>query len=490
MKKSIPLSKSTLMRGMQCQKNLWLHLYQSNLEPKPDAATQMQFDEGNEVGELARKHFNGGELINEPYWEFEKAHAATQALIKNGSTIIFEAAFLVDGLFARADILKKDKNGWHLIEVKKSARVKDYHYQDAAVQTHIIELAGLKISSVSIMHINNKVTYPELNGLFNIEDITVEVRSLQKIIQETIIASKSVALARYEPKIKIGPQCLEPFECPFKQYCWKNVPEESVFALPNLHTNKKWELFRSGKIAIKDLDASKFKDNTRRAIEATKANKVFVDNKAIINELKKWEWPLYFFDFETLGPAIPRYNGTHPYDQIPFQFSCHVLKSPESNTLEHFEYLHTESSDPRAPLIDAMFKGFGGVGSIVAYNQSFEIGVIKKLIEFDKNQELPLLSLIERFVDPLPIFRAHVYHPEFLGSFSIKSVGPALIGPKLSYKNLPINDGGNAQAVADQLLKGKLSDADSTVAVANLLEYCRQDTLAMAELVKWLFSIV
>lgn len=482
------LSKTSLMSGLQCPKSLWLNLNRKELAAEVDTATQMQFDEGNEVGELARKHFGKGDLIDFKYWEYEKAHNATQELIKGGSKVIFEAAFLVDGLYARADILKEDKNGWHMIEVKKSTSVKDYHYNDAAIQTHIVEASGLKLKSISIMHINNEAIYPDLDDLFVTEEITDEVQALQKEVAKKIKELKLVAASKTEPKIKIGPQCSDPFDCPFKAHCWKSVPKYSVFDLPTLSQDKKWELFNGSEKTINDLDPTEYKNLVKRAIEVTQSKKNYIDKKAISAEFKNWQWPLYFFDFETIGPAIPRYDGTKPYGQIPFQFSCHVWANQKSKSLTHFEYLHTNNTDPRDELISAMLKGLGKAGSIVAYNQGFEINVIKKLAEYDKKNKKALLALIDRFVDPLPIFRAHVYHPDFLGSFSIKSVAPALIGDKLNYDNLEVGDGSTAQAWAEQILRGKLPAKDFDKTVCNLLEYCRQDTMAMVELVKWLMK--
>jgi hypothetical protein len=482
------LSKTSIMSGLQCSKSLWLNLNHKELAAEVDTATQMQFDEGNEVGELARKHYGNGDLIDLKYWEYEKAHSATQELIKGGSKVIYEAAFLVDGLYARADILKKEKNGWHMIEVKKSTSVKDYHYNDAAIQTYIVESTGLKLKSISIMYINNEVIYPDLAELFATQDITSEVRALQKDIAKKIKELKLVAASKAEPKIKIGIHCSDPFDCPFKTHCWQKVPEKSVFDLPTLSQEKKWELYYGGKKKIDDLDSTKYKSLVKRAIEVTQSKKNYIDKKVIATELEKWQWPLYFFDFETIGPAIPRYSGTKPYDKIPFQFSCHVWASQKAKTLEHFEYLHTEGSDPREGIISAMLSGLGSKGSIVAYKQSFEIGVIKKLAEFDQKNSKNLLALIGRFVDPLPIFRANVYHPDFLGSFSIKSVAPALIGDKLNYDNLDVGDGSTAQAWAEQILRDKLPAKDFDKIVGHLLEYCRQDTMAMVELVKWLFK--
>lgn len=483
------LSKSRLMRGVQCSKSLWLSIHRPEWERGADTATQMQFDEGNEVGDLARNLEGKGTLISNEYWDFEGAHKSTQEAIFNGAKVIFEASFLNDKFFARADILKKDRNAWHLIEVKKSTQVKEYHIQDSAIQASIIEAAGIKLKSISIRHINNQCEYPNLKDLFTTVDITEEVRSIQKQMQKTIFELKEV-LSGDEPKIRIGPHCSDPFDCTFKYKCWNKVPQNSVFDLPTIRSKKKWSLFESGYIKISDLDSDDFDGLTKRAIETTTSGKPFVDSKAIKANLKNWEWPLYFFDFETIGPAIPRYKGTSPYSQIPFQFSCHVWDSLKSTKLNHFEYLHQEATDPRAGVIEAMLKGLGTNGSIVAYNKAFEIGVIKKLAEHDKKNRKQLLDLVDRFVDPLPVLKESVYHADFLGSFSIKYVAPALLGSKLSYEGLEIADGSSAQAWAEQILRGKIKGVDLDKVVENLLKYCRQDTLAMVELVKWLFKEV
>lgn len=484
------LSKSKLMRGVQCEKNLWLTLHKPELEPETDKATQKQFDEGNEVGEKAREIEGKGLLIDNDYWDYSGAHKRTQDAIASGVTPIYEAAFLADDGFARADILKKTKTGWHLIEVKKSTGVKDYHFQDAAIQTAIIESSGLKLKSISIRHINNEMLFPDIKNLFTTVDVTDDVRSLQIEIKSKIKHLHGIIKMTKEPNVEISSHCNEPFGCAFKDYCWKHVPEKSVFDLPQLATKKKWELFNKDIQRITDLDPKNYKGVIRRAIEVTKSKKLFVDSKGIASELKQWKWPLYFFDYETIGPAVPRYDNTKPYAQIPFQFSCHVWSNAKTKNLDHFEYLHTDPSDPRPFIIKAMLKDFGKKGSIVAYNKSFEIGVIKRLVEFDKKNKDALLALCERFVDPLPIVKESVYHPDFLGSFSIKSVAPALIGNKFSYEGLIIGDGGAAQSAAELVLSGQAKGKEKDQIVEDLLKYCRQDTLAMVEIVKWLMGRV
>jgi predicted RecB family nuclease len=508
--KSTILSKSKLMDGLQCEKKLWLLKNKPDLEAEVSAATQMQFDEGNEVGVLAQEHFGKGVVVDCDYWDYDQAVKLTSAFIKAGETTIFEASFKFDSFFSRADIFNFNvkKKAWDIIEVKKSTSVKDYHLLDSAIQTWIIIKSGFKVNSVSLMHINNQCESPNLQDLFTLEDITNDVMELIPTVENKARSLLQTVTKKTEPKIKIGPHCDDPFECNFKDHCWMSVPERSVFDAPGIKTLKKWDLYNSGITQITDLNPDDFKEKTKRAIEVTKKNKLWVDKAAIKSELKNWTWPLYFFDFETIAPAIPRYQNTKPYQQIPFQFSCHVwhdktntkITSKQSdfkNTLDHFEYLHTEATDPRPFIISAMLKGLGTTGSIVAYNKSFEVGVIKKLAEYDKKNSSKLLKLIDRFVDPLPIFQNHTYHPDYLGSFSIKAVAPALLGSALSYDDLIIGNGQDAQVYANILLSGFADDDVSNAndklitkdqMIESLLTYCQQDTLAMVELVKWLIS--
>jgi predicted RecB family nuclease len=483
------LSKSKLMQGLQCEKLLWLSLNEPELQTEVSDSQQMQFDEGNEVGELARKLEGKGVMIDNEYWDYVGAAKKTQEYIENGEKLIFEAAFLKDDLFFRADILKKTKKGWHLIEVKKSTSVKPEYIQDTAIQTFIIESSGIKLESINLRHINNEMVYPDFSNFFETVDITEEVRAELANIKKEISSLKKTIKETKEPKMPIGEHCSSPYECAYKEHCWKKVPDFSVFDLPSMKSDTKWEHYNKKIIKIDQLDAGKFKGATKRAIEVTQSGKTFADKKEIAAELKQWIWPLYFFDFETINPAVPKFKGISPYNQMPFQYSCHVWKDEKDKTLSHFEFLHTENSDPRESLIKAMLKHLGKKGSIVAYNKTFEITAIKKLAEFDKKNSDALMALTERFVDPLPIFRSHVYHPEFRGSFSIKSVAPALIGEKLNYDNLEIGDGLTAQLMASLVMFGKPDKKEKEKIIQDLLIYCKQDTQAMVDIVKWLMKV-
>ncbi len=443
------LSKSTLVKGFQCPKALWLKLNKPELEGEADPGTQKRFDEGKEVGEAARKLFPKGILIDREYYEITEAIEDTNIAIKKGEKIIMEASVGTDDLYARADILKKGKKGWNLVEVKMGVSAKPEYVEDVAIQAQILTEAGIKLESVSLMHLNRECVHPDLSNLFLTQDVSDEFKEIQPRIAKKIEELRKVAKQKTEPKIAVGDQCDDPYECAFKDYCWKGIKQYKPVG--------------------------------------TKS-KAKVDVAALRIALKDWVFPLYLFDFETIGPAIPRYKGCSPYAGVPFQFSCHVLSNPDSTKFDHFEYLHQEASDPRPGIIEGMLRGLGSNGSIVSYNKGFEIGVIKKLAAFDSKSSKKLLALIPRFVDPWPVIKKTVKHPDFVEGYSLKVVAPALIGKEYNYENLGIQGGDAAQAFAEKILKGQLDKQSRKKVINDLLEYCRQDTMALVLLAKWLFD--
>ena len=442
------ISKSNLVIGMQCEKALWLKLHKPKVASSIDPGTQQRFEEGTQVGIEARKKFPKGYLVEKEYFQLDEAIADTKTAMKKGHKIIMEAAFATDTLLARPDIIQKKGNAWDLIEVKMGLSAKTEYIRDVAIQSHILSSAGIKIKSSSIMHLNRDCIYPDFSNLFETTDVTEEVSDMESDIKDSINELVIVSKSDEEPDVEVGDHCDEPYECAFKEYCWKG----NQCADSNSYVSK----------------------------EKPKINK-----KIIKEEFKDWEYPLYFFDFETIATAIPRFKGLSPYKGVPFQFSCHVKRTPKSK-LEHFEYLHTENSDPRPKLISALLNGIGKKGSIVSYFKSFEIGEIKKLAEFDSKNRNQLLSLIDRFVDPLPIVREAVSHSNFANGFGLKVVAPTILGKKFDYSNFEIGDGGTAQSLANALIFGSLKKTEKEKIIKNLLEYCRQDTMAMVELVGWM----
>ena len=197
------------------------------------------------------------------------------------------------------------------------------------------------------------------------------------------------------------------------------------------------------------------------------------------------EYPIHFLDFETDNPAIPRFEGLHPYQQFPFQYSCHVLQQDGSVT--HHEYLHTNTSDPRKPLLESLITHISACGSVVVYSASFEQKVLENLALSFSEHASSLQSIIDRLWDQLDIFRYHYMHPDFCGSNSLKDVLPVLV-PSLCYEDLDVQDGLEAQVVWNLMLN-TTNETKKSEMIEHLKAYCGLDTLATVEIHKVLCEL-
>ena len=487
------LSKSQYIRGLQCHKSLWLYKNRPELRDMPDREQELLFNTGHTVGELAKELFPNGIEVKFDASNSKGMINRTKELISAGTEVIYEATFSENGIFAMADILVKKADGWDMYEVKASTSVKSYHLDDAAIQWYALSKA-IKLNRAYIVHINNQyVREGELNveELFSVEDITDLVQDGQFSIEPNLEEMENV-LSGDIPNIDIGVQCDDPFSCDFSSHCWKHIPTPSVFNLYWMNKSKKFEMYYEGIVAYEDIPADySLNDTQRLQVETSKTREPYIDKKIIKDFLETIQYPINFFDFETFQNAIPRFNDQRPYQQIPFQYSLHILH--QDGTLEHKEFLGDENSDPRKDLIEHMLEDITATGSIIAYNQSFEMSRIRELASYDESRKDELLALNERFIDLIIPFRNRgYYHPDFNGSFSIKSVLPALFpdDPELDYKKLgSIQNGSDAMDTFANLhlLKDK-SQIDEIK--KDLLAYCRLDTLAMLRIWEKLCTLV
>ena len=351
------------MSGLQCHKRLWYE--ENHPERAADISISQQriFDQSKKIGILAHRHFPEGVHINAEIPDI--ALRQTESIINRGESCLFEAAFRFNSVFARCHILQKDEKGWRIIEVKASTSVKEEHLHDLAVQKYVLIKQGLPISGTQLMHINRECVYPDLSNLFTIEDVTDQVDSLMNNVPDYIETFKTILGRDVEPDVLIGEQCDKPNPCPFKAYCWKDVPEKSIFAIPGLRWQKKKELIEKGIFSLKCLpDDLSLSQKQRTYVNSVLADQPEIDNMAIRQLLSDLEYPIHFFDFETDNPAVPRFQGLSPYQHFPFQYSCHVLQP--DGVVTHHKYLHTDMSDPRFPLVESLLRDFsyGGMDRI------------------------------------------------------------------------------------------------------------------------------
>lgn len=473
------LSKSRILAGLQCPKRLYLQVHHPELLVE-DPGAERRFAIGHQVGEIARDLYPGGRLI-EHEDNLSLALTETRQLLVAGESLLFEAAFEHDGVLIRTDILINDAKGYQFIEVKSSTEIKAYHWLDCAVQSWVLEGAGYTVSSASVAYINRNFVYPgnrEYQGLLITDDVTSSVNALKADLPRQVTELRAV-LDGSTPAITPGDQCYDPFDCPFIDVCSPMTTEYPVTLFPR---GKKVaeELLAEG---IKDIrqipEGYLHKEQFERIRRVTVSGEYELDSQ-LSETLHGLDWPRYYLDFETMTFAVPIWKATRPYEQLPFQWSCHT--EPQSGVLEHAEYLDTTGISPMRPFTESLIAQLGDTGPIIVYS-SFEATRLRELAKRFPDLADALQGVIDRLVDLLPLTRDHYYHPAMKGSFSIKAVLPT-VASELDYKNLnDVHDGTEAQVAYLEMVDEDTTEARKAQLQQALLEYCKLDTLAMAKLV-------
>ncbi|MBK8173474.1 MAG: DUF2779 domain-containing protein [Sandaracinaceae bacterium] len=445
----------------------------------PNPARKALFERGHVVGDLARSYVPDGILIGGPPLTLEERVRETRDAIDRGAQVIYEASFLEDGVFVAVDILERNADGYSLMEVKSTLSVKDQHIPDIAVQLHVLERAGLKVMRAELMHLNKACRYPNLTNLFLREDVTNAARAWCADLSDRI-RDLRLTLSGELPSVPVGSHCDEPYECAFKDRCWPPMPEHSVMTLFGIRKKKASELVSSGCPTIHDLPASyKSTGAVARQIASVKSGELVVEHGLML-ALSAFTTPIAFLDFETVMPAIPCWNECSPFDQIPVQFSVHVV---DECGLRHHSWLADGAEDPRPALADALILACKNTGTVLAYYASFEKARLHELAKALPTRAAELLEIKSRVEDLHPVVRDYTYHPAYGGSFSIKSVLPALV-PGLGYDDLDVADGQAAAALLERVLldANQLPAAEMLALREALLQYCERDTYGMFKL--------
>jgi hypothetical protein len=475
------LSKSAFMNGLNCERFLWVYQNERERLPEPDESTRALFDQGHEIGKRAKSLYPDGIEID---WSSgHEAGIARTAAVVSERKPIFEAGFQDGMTHARADILKPSAGGkWDLIEVKSSTEVKEEHLEDVAFQKHVYEGAGIRIGRCSVMHVDK--TYVrrgnvDVHRLLKAEDVTSDIKPLAADLPDKIKRQLKVMAQPAPPDADIGKKC---DDCVFQDECWSFLPDRHVFLL-HYPGQKPQDLMARSILALRDIPESyplSHKQSIQVACE--KSGEPHVEPRGIQAFLRKLKYPLYLLDFETFMTAIPPYDDLSPYEQVPFQYSLHVVQAP-GRRAEHYAYLSEGKSDPRPEVLDGLKSQLGRAGSIVAYNASFEIRVLQSCIGRFPRYGSWLESILPRFVDLYAPFRDfHYYHPDQEGSASLKYVLPAMTG--LSYERFEISEGGEASLRFREMAFGSVTEARKKAIRSALETYCHQDTEGMIEILK------
>jgi hypothetical protein len=438
------LSKTKLLSFAQCPKRVWLETYSPELEelsPEHDARQTM----GERVGAIARELYGrgAGHVVS-----FDRGLRAaieqTRALVAAGGTEpIFEATFDHDGVSVRVDVLDRSQPAPRVIEVKSSTRVKDHHLDDCAIQAYVLGQAGFAPRAVAVATIDSTFVYAgdgRYEGLLAENDVTELVRERTDAIGARVVAARATLASLDEPNDVVGPQCQSPVRCQFIGYC---APPAAA-PLPTV---------KGGRVG-------------RELVELARA----------------LPYPRYYLDFETVATAIPFFAGTRPYEALPFQWSCHVETAP--GKLEHREFLDVSGAAPMRGAAESLVKKLDDVGPILVYT-NYERRVMTELAIRFPDLAAPLGALIERLVDLHPPLRQFYDHPALGGSWSLKAVLPT-VAPDLNYGSLgEVQNGMAAQSAYLEAIAATTPEARRTTLRQALIDYCRQDTLALVRLVEF-----
>lgn len=481
------LSKSKLLAYRQCPKRLWLEVHKPDLVQNSPAA-EGRFKTGHQLNDIARRIYdpeNTGALIDINTEGFPEALARSKNLLAT-SEPIFEAGFTAAGGLAFADIMMPVRSGaqkaWRMIEVKSATSVKDYHRDDAAIQSYIARQADVPLTAIAIAHIDSSFIYQgdgNYIGLITEQDISDEAFARADEVKTLLSDAHIAADARTEPAITTGSHCTDPFECGFLTYCRasETQPEFPVEWLPRLQKKEVKDFIETKSITdMRDVPDDYLTDLQRRVKHHTLSGQPYFDAEAAARELQQHGTPASFLDFEAVQMGIPVWKGTRPYQQIPFQFSLHrILPSGE---ITHAEFLDLSGHDPCRPFAEALAAACDNTDPVFVYNQAFEKTRIAELAARFPDLAGPLLAINERIVDLLPVARKHYYHPAQKGSWSIKAVLPT-VAPELDYADLEgVKDGTMAidaylEAVNPQTQPVRKDDIGR-----QLLAYCKRDTYA------------
>jgi hypothetical protein len=488
MSKKTIISKSKYLAGLQCPQLLWHHYNAPDAFPQIDATKQAIFDIGHRVGDLAKGLHPDGEEVP---WnrDLAKTTVETQKLLLQRKPI-FEASFEVDGCYCRADIMvPREGNAWDLYEVKSATKVKDINIADVAFQTYVIERSGITLDRLFLVHIDNSyvrqgVIDPE--GIFHPEDVTSQARTLLPEV-ESKVAAMHGTIAGDCPHIAIGEHCSDPYDCDLWDQCSQFLPKFDVGQLYRARKKKVFELISKGITGLGEVPPSELSTGQLVQQQVVQSGQTHVEREPIRAWLDGLEYPLHCFDFETMNPAVPFFDGTRPYQQIPFQFSLHILEK-EGAVPHHVEFLAESPGDPRPALLEAL-SAIGPTGMILAYNMGFERRILRELAEDFPSQSTFLSDLDGRFQDLItPFNNFWYYNADQRGSCSLKYMLPVMTGT--TYEGMEISEGGQAMREYVRVVYGDVSTEDKERVLGALGEYCQQDTKALLDILGALRAIL
>jgi len=494
------LSKSEFMMFLKHPAWLWLKKHDKSKIPEPDENLRALFDDGNLFESYAEKLFPDavtlGYKINGIFNgnRYKVLPELTKKELQKDTKVIFQGRFEVDNLTAIFDVLERvGDNTFDLYEIKSSTSVKPEHIPDLAFQTIVLEKSGLKIRNLYVIHVNNnyvrKGDIDPMKLCSEKEDVTKDVR---EIIGETLNnIGEAFKIINMKNMPDVSPRHLKQGSMEEWLEVYKLVngefPKYCMYNLCGLTAKKVGLLEDMGVKLINEVPPDfELTERQQQQVTALKEGRQ-INIKEISDFLSKFEYPLHFFDYETFSGVIPAFDGIRPYQQVPFQYSLHILDK-QGGELIHKEYLHTENSNPVPTLVKKMMEDFEGKGTVLVWHESMEKGKNEQMAKMFTEYEPFLLNINDRILDlKIPFSKGWFTDADFFGSASLKAVAPVIIS-KPSYSDLKISNGVTAQRVwMETVFQGKNKETKDKI-MEDMRKYCGLDTEIMVHILKVLES--
>jgi len=487
------LSKSTLIRSIQCSKSLYLYKNFYSLRDKPSTVQQQKFDRGHRVGKLAHLLFPDGKDCSPPNpFSYDESIAATKLLVHQQFPAIYEAAFKYNGILAALDILTFENGKWYAYEIKSSLRISATYLLDAAIQYHIITRSGLPLEDFFIVTINNEYAFDgtlDVQSYFKKTSVLAEIKERLPFVEQAIDNAIVTLQQTTVPDVPIGAHCTKPYPCDFQGYCWANIAKDSIWYLPGISMQEKSNFTEMGINTIDQIhERDELNSRQRVIIDSMRNGKPHIIQDKLNAFLSEIKYPLYYFDVEAFQPAVPLFVNTKPYERIPFLYSLHYKENAESE-LQHVSYISPVGADDRINFVKHFLNATEKEGKILVFNTLMEKGVLFRLMNDFPQYKKEILDRINRIIDiEIPFKELYYYHPAQQGSFSLKAIGNALLS-RNEFSNSQVKSGEEAMAVYNELFywteKKEIEEK-----LKHLQKYCYTDTYVLYETVDALKKLI
>lgn len=322
------LSKSTYIKGLQCEKALYMQKKHPYLRDKLSIEQRAKFQRGTDVGVLAHEVFPGGiDMSPNAPSQFPKKAAETLANLSNPEVkVMYEAVFQFNDTLIMLDILVRDGDRWLAVEVKSSMRLSDTYYNDAALQYYVLHGCGVPLSDFRLMYLNGDYVKDgpiDVQQLFKMESVMDYVVEREAFVAKNVERLKAVVALPHSPVVNIGTQCHNPYPCDFQGHCWKLIPKNSFLFTTAMDDEMLFQSYFNGvNTNAKMLQQVEPDSEEAHQIDALETNSYYIDYKTLYS-LAPQPKPktVAFLNLLLNRPAVPELDGTRPYEEMILAFA-------------------------------------------------------------------------------------------------------------------------------------------------------------------------